>query len=148
MEPYFWLFAFALLLLAEAATMGLATIWFAGGSLAAFAVNLLGGNQWFQVGTFLAVSFVLLVFTRPLAVRYINQNREKTNVDGLICKTAVATEDIDNIQAKGRVQVNGLSWAARTEGGDTVIRKGEIVEVLSIEGVKLIVKKQKKEDET
>ena len=50
-------------------------------------------------------------------------------------------EDIDNIAGKGRVEVNGISWTARSSDGAN-FRKGELVTVERIEGVKLIVKAQ------
>lgn len=141
-EPYYWLIAFVILLLIEAVTMGLTTIWFAGGSIAGFAANLLGGNIWIQIGAFLTVSFLLLVFTRPFAVKYINKDRVKTNVDELAGKIAVVTEEIDNLRACGKVQLKGMEWTARAVEKEAVIPKGETVEVLSVEGVKLIVKRK------
>lgn len=141
-EPYYWLIAFVILLLIEVVTMGLTTIWFAGGAIAGFAANLLGGNIWIQIGAFLAVSFLLLVFTRPFALKYINKDRVKTNVDELAGKLAVVTEEIDNLRASGKVQLKGMEWTARAGEKETVIPKGETVEVLSVEGVKLIVKRK------
>ena len=69
MIPIIWLVILAVLVVIEIITLGLTTIWFAGGALAALVVSLLGGPVWLQILLFLAVSVVLLVFTRPLAVR-------------------------------------------------------------------------------
>ena len=79
-----WLVVFILLILIEFATMGLTTIWFAGGAVAGFVASMLGANVVIQAAAFFAVSILLLFFTRPFAVRYINSNNTKTNVDGLI----------------------------------------------------------------
>lgn len=141
-EPYYWLIAFAVLLVIEIATMGLTTIWFAGGAIAAFVANLLGGNIWIQIGAFLAISFLLLVFTRPVAVKYINKGRTKTNVDDLIGACAVVTQEIDNLKGTGQAKLKGMDWTARAAQGQEVIEKGTTVEVVSIEGVKLIVKQK------
>lgn len=140
LAPYYWLIAFVVLLIVEGATMGLTTIWFAGGTIAAFVVNLLGGNIWIQIGVFLAVSFLLLIFTRPVAVKYLNQNRTKTNIDEVIGQNAVVTEKIDNLQGCGQIRLKGMDWTARTAEGAGTIEKGTTVEVVAIEGVKLIVK--------
>lgn len=141
-EPYYWLIAFAILLVIEIATMGLTTIWFAGGTIAAFVANLLGGNVWIQIIAFLAVSFLLLIFTRPVAVRYINKGRTKTNVDELIGESAVVMETIDNLEGTGQAKLKGMDWTARADQGQGTIEKGATVEVVAIEGVKLIVKRK------
>ena len=65
-----WLAVLAVLLVIEIATLGLTTIWFAGGALIAFLVSLAGGPLWLQITLFLIVSVVLLLFTRPLALKY------------------------------------------------------------------------------
>lgn len=140
--PYYWLIAFVALLIFEGATMGLYTIWFAGGAIAGFAVNLLGGNMWLQIGVFLTVSFLLLIFTRPVAVKYVNKSRTKTNVDSLIGQEAVVTQEIDNLRGVGQTTLRGMEWTARAEQGQGIIAEGSIVEVVAIEGVKLIVKRK------
>lgn len=142
MEPIYWLLLFILLLVVEFLTMGLTTIWFAGGAVAAMVVNMLGGNIWMQMIVFLAVSLLLLIFTRPFAVRYINRGRVDTNIDKLIGAEAVVTESINNLESTGKVQVNGLEWTARSKEADALIENGTTVEILSIEGVKLIVKEK------
>ena len=67
-----WLGLFILLLVIEIITVGLTTIWFAAGALAALAANVLGANLIIQIIIFLAVSVVLLIFTRPWAEKHLN----------------------------------------------------------------------------
>jgi membrane protein implicated in regulation of membrane protease activity len=141
-EPIYWLLLFILLLVVEFLTVGLTTIWFAGGAVVAMVVNMLGGNIWIQMIVFLAASLLLLIFTRPFAVRYINRGRVDTNIDKLIGAEAVVTESINNLESTGKVQVNGLEWTARSKEADALIENGTTVEILSIEGVKLIVKEK------
>lgn len=143
MEPIYWLLLFILLLVVEFLTVGLTTIWFAGGAVVAMVVNMLGGNIWIQMIVFLAASLLLLIFTRPFAVRYINRGRVDTNIDKLIGAEAVVTESINNLESTGKVQVNGLEWTARSKEADALIENGTTVEILSIEGVKLIVKRRR-----
>ena len=102
MKVIYWLAIFIVLLIIEIATMGLTTIWFAGGALIAFCAGLVGFGLGVQVGTFIVVSLLLLLLTRPLAVKYFNQERQKTNAESLIGQQALVTEDIDTIKAKGR----------------------------------------------
>lgn len=142
MEAICWLAVLIVLLVIEIATLGLTTIWFAGGALVACVAALLHASIWVQIVLFLVVSVLLLLFTRPVAVRYMNKNRTKTNVDSMAGKEAVVTEDIDNLKAQGVVQVNGLEWTARAENNQDVIPKGSVVEVTRVDGVKLIVRKR------
>ena len=134
-----WLVVFILLILIELATMGLTTIWFAGGAVAGFVASMLGANVVIQAAAFFAVSILLLFFTRPFAVRYINSNKTKTNVDGLIGQEALVLEEINNIRETGCARLEGKEWTARRMN-DTVIPKDTVVTVERIEGVKLIVK--------
>ena len=84
MEMIFWLIVFVVLLVIEIATMGLTTIWFAGGALVSFLAAYIGFGVVVQVALFLIVSSLLLVLTRPIAVKFFNQERQKTNVESLI----------------------------------------------------------------
>ena len=139
MEALYWLIGVVVLLAIELLTMGLTTIWFAGGALVAFGVTVVGGGRLLQIIVFLVVSFLLLFFTRPLATKFFNGKREKTNVDSLIGKEAKVTKTIDNFNQQGTVFVNGMEWSARAED-DMIIKEGEKIQIKKIEGVKLIVK--------
>ncbi len=134
-----WLALLIILLVIEFATVGLATIWFAGGALVAFVLAAMNVNFWIQVIVFLLLSLVLLFFTRPFAVKYINSRRTRTNSEELIGQTVKVTQRIDNRSAEGQVFVNGLEWTARAVSDDQIIENGALVTVIRIEGVKLIV---------
>ena len=146
MEAIYWLLFCVLLIGIELATMGLTTIWFAAGSFAAFLVSVAGGNLFIQLLALIAVSLILLYFTRPLVVKYLNNRTVKTNIESLIGKVAVVTEDISNMENKGRASVNGQSWTARSMDDSVRFVQGEQVEVMEIQGVKLIVKKHVQEE--
>lgn len=139
MEAIVWLAVAIVLLIVEIITLGLTTIWFAGGALVACVAAALQADFLVQVILFLVVSVVLLFFTRPVAVRYMNKNRTKTNAESLMGKEAVVLQEINNLKASGQVQLNGIEWTARAENMEDVIEKGAIVYVKKIEGVKLIV---------
>lgn len=139
MEGIFWLAVIILMSVIEIITLGLTTIWFAGGALVAFLAYLLGANLVMQAALFVLVSVVLLAATRPLAVKFFNKDRTKTNVDSLIGKTAVVIEGIDNLNQKGRVSVNGQEWMARAVDGMPIPQNSQ-VEIVDIIGVKLLVK--------
>lgn len=142
MQEMVWLALFILLLIIEIATMGLTTIWFAGGALAAFIAGLLGCGLAVQIILFLVVSILLFVFTRPVAVKYFNKDRQKTNADRLVGQEALVTEAIDTLQAQGTVVVNGQEWSAKTNETDGEIAKGSVVVIDEIQGVKLVVREK------
>ena len=133
-----WLVVLAILLVIEFLTLGLTTVWFAGGALGAFLVFLAGGPLWLQLLLFIAVSVVLLLFTRPLAMKYLNKDVQKTNVDSIPGQKGIVTATIDNLKAEGQVTIQGMEWTARAKNGNT-IEKGKVVRVTAVEGVKLIV---------
>ena len=141
-----WLALMAVLLIIEIMTLGLTTIWFATGALFAFLTALLGLNQGIQVGVFVVVSVVLLFFTRPWAVKYLNTRTVKTNTEALVGKSARVIADINNLKSEGQVVINGLEWTARSSDDTIIFRTGDVVTVVGIEGVKLIVEGQKKGD--
>lgn len=140
-----WLAVLVILVIVELATMGLTTIWFAGGALIATVIAALEGPLWLQFVCFVVVSLVLLVLTRPVAMRYFNQNREKTNVDSLVGKQAIVTLDINNLLGTGQVMLNGMEWSARSAKDDVKIEAGAVVVVKSISGVKVLVEPQEME---
>lgn len=142
MEPLIWLGVLAVLLIIEAATAGLTTIWFAGGALVAAILAYAGAGLMVQIMLFLCVSGVLLVFTRPLAVKYLDKEKIATNADSLIGKKAVVTEDVDNLAQSGQVRINDVEWTARTSDDSQKIPKGTVVRIMAIHGVKLIVEKE------
>lgn len=140
-EAFIWLGLLIVFLVVEIITVGLTSIWLAGGALAALILNIAGLNLVWQVGAFLVVSFLLLFFTRPFAVKYINARHEKTNYEGVIGKIVRVTQTVDNLAQTGTAVVNGLEWTARDEKDDEVLEPGTLAKVVSISGVKLIVKK-------
>lgn len=139
MDFQFWLMAFIILVVTEFLTMGLTTIWFAIGALASFFASLFGASVWIQIVLFLVVSLVVLVVYRPLAVKYVNSRRTKTNVDDLIGREAKVVERIDNLNETGRVMLNGIDWSARSTLIGGIIDEDTIVKVREVQGVKLIV---------
>ena len=123
-QVVFWLILLIILVAIEIATMGLTTIWFAGGAFVAIIAAALNTPLYVQITLFLIVSVVLLLFTRPIAMKYFNKDRIKTNAESLIGKQAVVTEDIDNLLAVGLVSINGQEWTARNVVDGMKIPKG------------------------
>lgn len=142
MKTIYWLIIFVVLLLIEIVTLGLTTIWFAAGALIAFVAAIVGFGLPVQIGVFIVISVILLIVTRPIAVKYFNKERQKTNAESLIGKSALVLEEVNTLQAVGRVEVGGQEWSAKTDEPDGVIPKNAVVSVEGIQGVKLIVKEK------
>lgn len=140
MEVIAWLIALIVFLVIEGVTVTLVCIWFAGGALIGLLAAALHAPIWLQVLLFLLVSIILLVYTRPIAMKYFNKDREKTNVSGIIGKQAIVVDEIDNLQGLGKVTVGGQEWTARSAAEDQIIPVGTVVVVEEVKGVKLMVR--------
>lgn len=134
-----WLAILIILVVIEIFTLGLTTIWFAGGALVAIIVAAVGGPVWLQITLAIIVAMVLLFFTRPIAMKYFNRDREKTNAESLVGRQAIVTSEINNLQGIGQVTVNGMEWTARSIIDGQTIEPGEVVIIRGINGVKLLV---------
>ena len=137
-EYLFWAVAIVVFAILEAITTQLVSVWFIVGSIAALLSRWLGAPFYLQLIVFVGVSAITLVLTRPLIKKHLKPKNEPTNADRVIGQTAVVTETIDNLAAKGQVKVDGQIWSARCSE-DTVIEEGKQVEIKRIDGVKLIV---------
>lgn len=140
---FIWLGVLIICLVIEVATLGLTSIWFAAGALVSMLLSTAGASFWVQFLAFAVVSIPLMIAVRPIAARFFNNKRIKTNVEEVPGKTGMVIEDINNIEGTGRVILEGKDWMARCENSeDSPILKDTMVEVVSVEGVKLIVRKK------
>jgi len=133
-----WAILGVMLLIIESMTVSLTSIWFAIGAFSAMVLAILNLPFWAQVISFLVFSIVMAIFTRPFFVKYLKIGTTKTNVDSLIGKEAIVTLVIEPFKT-GQVKLNGQIWTALSDNHEP-IEVGQRVEVLRIEGVKLIVK--------
>ena len=146
-EAIFWLVVMILFLILEMITISLVSIWFVGGSLAAFLVSFAVSNIWIEAGVFLGVSLVLLLLIRPMARKLGVKQKDqiRSGAQALVGKRALVTETIDNLHATGAVQVNGQIWSAKAVDDDEIIRKDTVVMISEVDGVRLAVKKLERE---
>lgn len=138
-----WLVILIVAIGIEVGTLGLTSIWFAGGALIAVVAAAFSLPVWLQVMLFLTVSLLLMVFTRPVAVKYFNKDRVRTNVESMIGRQAIVISEIDNLQGIGQVTVGGLEWSARTIEEGITLPVGSVVIIRAISGVKLMVEEKK-----
>lgn len=142
MDQYMWIIylsLFVIFLIIEAIGTDLVTIWFAIGSVIALILSVIPGVAWWvSLIAFIVISIACFLCLRPLAMKLMKANIVSSNVDELIHKKALVVKDIDELNY-GEVKLNGVLWTAISQDGK-LIKEGKVVDILSIEGNKLIVK--------
>ncbi|MCK5833145.1 NfeD family protein [bacterium] len=134
-----WTIIAAVFAIAEMFTAGFFLLWFGvGAGIAAILAGLGMGSGW-QLGAFIIVSSVLVLFSRRFADRFTRKGPSGVGSDRLIGKIGMVFEEIDNIKNTGMVRFGGEEWRAKNEDNE-IIEKGERVEVNKIVGTHLIVK--------
>ena len=134
-----WVVLMVVFLVVEAACpFHLVSIWFAFGSLVAAIVAALGGQLWLQILLFVVISCGLLACLWPFVKKVLNPKRTATNIDAVIGSEGYVTVAVDNLNAEGKIKLNGMEWTARSTDGKK-IPVGTLVKVDRIEGVKAIV---------
>lgn len=134
-----WLIIFIVTFIIEIATMSLVSIWFSAGALAAIMVKYVGILILGQIIAFIITSVCTFLLFRPILIKHIRTPRVRTNTDSLIGKTGEVVKDITSL-AFGQVKVNNQIWTAKSMG-NVALKEGAIVEIVEIEGVKLVDRK-------
>lgn len=141
MDPWIvtWLCLAVVTLVIELVTVGLTSIWLTGGSLCSLVACALHAPVWVQIVIFFAVTFVLLYFTRPWAIKFLNNKRTRTNYEETIGREVRVIERVSNHADTGRVNYNGMEWTARSLNEDDIFEEGDLAIVSNVVGVKLII---------
>jgi len=138
-EFWVWLGVAVLSVMVEIITQELVSIWFAFGAVIPFVLSIFNVPIWIEVLTFVAISILLVCFMRKVAQKWLfRKSGARTNADALFGKTSKLLESITR-DDNGAVRFNGIVWSAATEDG-TEIEAGQYVDVIRMEGNRLIVK--------
>jgi membrane protein implicated in regulation of membrane protease activity len=143
LQQYGWLIVLVLAIVVEAVSLGLTSVWFAFGALAAWLLSLVVDSFAIQLMVFLLVSLALLIGIRPFAVKTLKIGRHRTNADALVGQEGFVLKPIEPLTATGQVKVRSQIWTAVSEQS---LDEGEKVTVQGIQGVKLIVKRAEEEE--
>ncbi len=135
----FWLALVIIFAIVEMLSMGLTSIWFAAGALVAGIAAICNAPIWLQFVLFVLVTAIALASTRKLAKKFLENKIEKTNAEGLIGKTSIVIETIDNAKETGKLMIGDIEWSARAVDETAVIEEGSKVIIREIKGVKCIV---------
>lgn len=138
-----WMWGWAamaiIFLIAELFTTGFFLVCFGVGAAAAALLAYLGVDPFIQVTVFIAVSGIAVLLTRPLTRRLNEQQKNFVGSDRVLEKRAIVLTEINPPLGAGMVRVDAEEWRATSEDG-RIIAKDEIVEVLRIEGTRLVVR--------
>jgi membrane protein implicated in regulation of membrane protease activity len=138
--PLLWFGIIVATLILESQTADLVAIWFAPGAFVSLILSFFNVQFWVQFGVFIGVTVLglILSFTwiRPMMRK--RNKVEKTNVDALAGKLAMVEEDVNNAAPTGVVKINGQLWTARMEDPTLTAVKGDWIEIVRVEGAKLI----------
>ena len=144
MEQYLWIIWLAIfvsMLVVESLGPTLISVWFALGALVALIISFIPGVAWWiELIVFVVVSATALLALRPVFKHLLKRNVFKSNVDSMQGKRGYVTEDITYL-VPGSVKLGDVKWSAVPQDKNTTFLKGEVVEVVAVNGNKLIVKK-------
>ena len=136
-----WLVLFVAMLIVEASGPALVSIWFSLGAIVALILSFIPNVEWWiEVIVFVVISVATLLALRPILRRYIKRNKYNTNIDSFTGKRGYVIEDMTYLRP-GAVKIGDVSWTAIPANKDETIVENEIIEVVAVNGNKLIVKK-------
>ncbi len=138
-----WLVIAGVCLVIEIMTTGFLVFWLAIGALISMIVSLFTNSILIQTAVFVISSAILIFATKPFVKKFAKTKNVKTNAFSIIGQNGIVTKEIDSINSKGQVKIDGETWSAVGKN-DMDIPKGTEVEVLEIKGVKAVVTPVKK----
>ena len=136
--PWVWVAVTIICIVIESLTLSLTTLWF---GISSFLLVFLAFTPipfGVQLFIFVALSLVLLIFTRPVVKKKLNKKQIATNYERIIGQIAVVTKKITALD-KGSVKINGMEWTAAVKE-DITLEKGSKCIIEEIAGVTAYVK--------
>ena len=135
---YIWLIIAGIFFIVEIITVGFLVFWLGIGALLAMIVSFFTDSLPIQIAVFAVSSSTLIPLTKPLVNKFINGKTVQTNVNAIINKHGVVTVEVNGLEGKGQIKVNGEIWSAKSIN-EQIIPVGTKVNVLKVDGVKAIV---------
>ena len=138
---WIWIGILVLAIVVEALTDQLVSIWFVPSAIVATVLDFCKVPEIWQILVFLLLSAAGIVFAKTVLTKIKPQRDSRTNIDAIIGERCIVTERIDNYAGCGQARINGQIWSARGVDENDIFEVGEVLNVVAIEGVKLICKK-------
>ena len=137
-----WLIVSGICFVIEMITTGFLVFWLAIGAIFAMITSFFTDNLFIQIAVFVVSSSLLIFFTKPLVKKFLNdKDTIATNAYSIIGKTGLVTEEINPTLSTGQVKIGTETWSAKCSE-NKIIEKGTNVEIISIDGVKVVVSKK------
>jgi membrane protein implicated in regulation of membrane protease activity len=143
-----WTLLGVILIIAEIFTLGFVLFFFGIGAFAAALAGFLGFGFVIQFIVFALVSIALTVMSRTILGNYFSQTDEsafKTGIDSLPGQIGTVTLASKGALQEGAVKVYGSVWTAFPVDGETNLIEGEKVEVVSVKGSSIYVRRAERE---
>ena len=142
MMGWIWIGVIALAIIVEVITDQMVSVWFVPGGIVAIILDFCTVDMVWQILAFLLVSALgIVLFKCFFGKKFLSNKNTKTNIEAIIGERCVVTERIDNFAGCGQARVGAQIWSARGASEDDVFEVGEVLNIVAIEGVKLICKK-------
>lgn len=139
MESWIWLIVALVTLTIEVATpAALISIWFTIGALFAYGASILNLGLALEIIVFIAMSVLSFFGVRPFVLKFLKHKPIRTNADRYI---GIQTRIIEDVYSDkwGAVTLEGIRWSVR-DVNRGMLTKGTLIEVVALEGAKLVVK--------
>ncbi len=135
----YWLIIIILLVVIEAMTVNLVAVWFIASGLLALLVSFFFESILLQLMVFVVLGALFMILTKPAIEKMKSEKEIKLNLERILGCTAIVTKEIKK-DVVGEVKADGKFWSAISSNKIAV---GEEVTVKEIDGVKLVVEKNK-----
>ena len=113
--------------------------WVGMGALVTAILSIFVDNITAQIAVFCISSILLIFCTKPFVKKIMkNSANINTNAYSVIGKTGIVISEISSTTGKGQVKIGNEIWSAKTLNQNK-IEKNELIEVDSIDGVKVVV---------
>lgn len=135
--PWIWVAVLVICGIIEASTLSLTTIWAAIAAIPMIFISKTSISLAWQLLIFVGLTFILLLATRPIAVKLIYSKKTK-DVNSLVGQEVTITKAI-GAHEKGQAKTsNGVTWNAKSSDG-TEIAENSICKITDVEGNTLTV---------
>lgn len=150
MNPYYvcivaWIVIIISAIVIEVSTVALTSVWFALGGIVSLILAIFDVGFLWQMLSFIGISTIALIATRPIAKKMNTKDVIYTNADKIIQMVGVVTKEIPAGEI-GEIRVNSELWRAKSLETET-INIGEKVIVNNLDGNKVIVSRVNKNDD-
>ncbi len=135
-----WLIVVILLVVIEAMTVNLVTIWFIISGIITMFLSFFLNDLISQFAVFVLLGILLMILTKPAIEEMKKNKEEKLNLERIIGMEGVVIKEIKK-NVVGEVKVDGKIWSAIADKKITVDSDVIVEEIM---GAKLLVSKVKK----